>query len=199
MSPLAPGLVLERDESAVEGRPKRSGETYYIVPGVQIGAVSTTGLSNDIDVYTGWFNRTPIVIDQLAFEVSGSSAGNARCGFYRADRDWQPIGAPLADSGDISTGTTGVKTYTPSTPIIVRPGRYLSVINASATPTVRVFRGSSPGAIIQSELGASLFVTAVSVSRSYAAFPTPGTAWTTDAASGNLGWFNIVVYRVLTP
>ena len=56
----------------------------------------------------------PTLIDQFAFEVTIADAGKvARVGLYAADARWQPIGVPLADSGDISLTGTGVKTYTP--------------------------------------------------------------------------------------
>ena len=197
MSPTSPILLASRsDERYADARTKRSGETYYVIPGSAISATSTQTQVIDRDVYEVWFTPTPIVVDQMAFEVTTLAAGNARIGFYRADRDWQPYGAPLADSGDIATGTTGVKTYTPSTPVAVRPGRYLSVTNFSATPTIRVFRGGLT--FLESGLGASSMLLEMRFLRTYAPFPTPPSAWDLGNAT-NAPMNHKVIYRVSQP
>lgn len=180
--PTAPFIAPERDESHVLGRPKQGSTAYYSIPGViGVNDQSTTAVTSGTDTYWPMYVRTPIVVDQLAFEVTTLAAGqNARVGLYRADRDWQPISAPLADSGSISLATTGVKTYTPGTAIFLQRGRYLSVINYDGGSPA--FRGA-PGAVeffANDTLGAgSLYLRNYTVTRAYAAFPTPGTAWTT--------------------
>lgn len=199
MSPTSPFLTLERDERIVEGRAKRAAETYYVVPGCTLTSVATSTLSSNFDCFSPWQTSSPIVVDQLAFEVTTLQSGNARVGFYRADRDWQPIGAPLADSGDISTNTTGVKTYTPGTPIAVRPGRYLSVITNNAAATFRQFIGGGGGSNpLDSALGSSPFVRRFFLSRSYAAFPTPSAAWDTESLD-LVAMHHMVVYRLSRP
>lgn len=197
MSPTSPILSPNRtDERVVQGRAERTAETYFVVPGAGLVNTSTVVAVADRDVYSPWMVSTPIVVDQLAFEVTALVAGNARVGFYRADRDWQPFGAPLADSGDISTGTTGVKTYTPSTPIVVRPGRYLSVINANVAPTIRIFRGGF--GVLDDGLAATGFLNEPWVTRSYAAFQTPGSPWDSHTLSSNPVQHR-VVYRLSQP
>lgn len=192
--PTAPFLAPERDEAFKDGRPK-SVASFYSLPGVSVSTVNTISPNTGSDYYYPYWVRTPIIVDQLALEVTSTSAGNVRVGLYVADADLQPIGAPLADSGDISTATTGEKTYTPSTPIYLRRGRYLGVLNCSATPIFRCFRG---GGGLRTGLGVSPIVSEIYVSRAYAAFPTPGTAWNTT--TGNAVGFNYVpVLRVLVP
>lgn len=198
MSPTSPILYAGRaDERIVEGRAERSGETYYTVPGCALVSQGTQSLTAANDYFSPWRTQTPIVIDQLACEVTTLGAGNARIGFYRADRDWQPVGAPLADSGDIDVSTTGVKTYTPSTPIIVRPGRYLSVINPSVTTAFRWLKGGPNG--ISDGMGANPFLGVGQDSRAYAAFPTPGGPWGSEGLANAAGTFHFVVYRLSQP
>lgn len=198
MSPLAPGLILERDESVVEGEPKLSGGAkYYVVPGCQFITNTSTVISNGQDNYTGfWMARSPIVVDQLACEViTPGTATLARMGFYRADRNWQPVGGPLVDSGNLDVELAGVKTFTPSTPIAVRPGRYMSVFQANGTTTMRAYSSGALGTI-RDILGASLLMINFRVTRSYGAFPTPGTAWDLVGASSSTSNNHIVFYRL---
>lgn len=177
---FAPFLAPERDGSLSVGRAKdNSAVTAYTIPGLSI---TTTGSFTDA-VNTDYYGRVWLekaaICDQLAFEVTTLTGGaNIRVGLYRADQDWQPLGAPLADSGDISAGSTGVKTYTPSPAIYLARGRYLTALNTSAGgPQVRAFRGAFRAAMLDTTLGTSPSWSRLSVSRSYAAFPTPGTKW----------------------
>lgn len=198
MSPSSPALVPGRDEPFRPGRPKISGgATLYTLPGVPLGTVATFGYTANRDYYTGFEVRAGIVVDQLAVEVSTLHASNIRLGIYRASVDMQPIGAPLADSGDISTGTTGVKTYTPGTPLFLARGRYLTVSNQSGTALLRKFDlyGSDYGGVA-SGWGANP-LGLWSVSRAYAAFPTPGMAWDTLTSQSNT-WCSVLL-RVSTP
>jgi hypothetical protein len=198
MSPSAPFLAPSRDDGFTGGRAKRSGETYIGVPGASLSASSTATVTANRDYYAFLYVKTPIVVDQLISEVTTLvAASNFRIGMYRADRDWQPVGVPLADSGNLSSATTGVKTYTPATPLYLAAGRYLSVINSDASPAVRVFRGI-PETPIDAALGGSSFLSSVYVSRAYAAFPSPGTAWDTDLLAAS-AMQHYVLYRVLTP
>lgn len=194
--PIAPFLAPERDEAFRIGRAKRSGTTHYCIPGLQVNGQTTFSLTSGTDQYFPWRNETPIVIDQLACEVTAAAGTNFRIGFYVADADWQPIRGPLADSGNLSSASTGVKTYTPATPIYVPRGRYLSIINADAGPTFRAWRGGLTA--IYSSLGANGTVIDMEVTRAYAAFPTPGTAWTIENIGAG-GFTHPIVYRVLAP
>lgn len=199
MSPQAPFLAPERDSAFKPGRPKTGSTPYYTIPGCSFRAAASTVITQDFDTYSPWFTDTPIVVDQLATEVATLfNGGNFRMGFYAADADWQPLGAPLADSGSILTTTTGVKTYTPASPIYVPRGRYLSVVNQdNATAAFRTFLQLSPIAI-GTAIGTTPYQTDYRVSRAYAAFPTPGTAWTTTSNNSTSGW-HYFAYRVLNP
>ena len=200
--PTAPFLAPDRDDTYVWGRAKRSGETYYCVPGVAIISTATASIGAiNHDFYEPWYTSTTIVIDQLAIEATSAlAATNVRIGFYRADRDWQPVGAPLADSGNLSTATTGVKTYTPGTPLVVRPGRYLSVRNYdSLSVDFRALKGVRPSAAIDSGISSTAIVRCMRVSRSFGAFPTPGTAWTIDDITATAPFDYCVVYRISKP
>lgn len=198
MSPTAPFLAPERDTAFKDGRPKAGGTTFYTLPGVPIHGTHTWtgGMASNEDHYFPLFVDTPIVVDQLAMEITTSSAGNGRMGLYRGDTDWQPVGGPLADSGDISTNSTGIKTYTPGTPIFLPRGPYLAVYCQSSTATMWATLGSGPGGIVPSSTiqGCSQ----IYASRTYAAFPTPGTAWTLNRTSGDGLWYAMVL-RVSVP
>jgi hypothetical protein len=180
-----------------QGRPKGSGTTYYVLPGAGINFPSTTTLTVNTDFYTPVWVATSIVVDQIAGEVTTLVAGqNLRFGLYAADVDLQPTGAPLIDSGDISTASTGVKTYTPGTPVTLPAGRYLQVVTTSASGcAIRYWR---LGGAADTILGGNM-ITTLSVGRTYAAFPTPGTAWTTANSAATGGYFTPYLFRVLTP
>lgn len=198
----APFLAPDRDERAAFGRAKAGATTYYSIPGVVLtGGGGSRNLTLNQDYYGPFRTASPIVVDRLAFEVvTAAGASNARIGLYAANRDCQPIGAPLADSGDISTATTGVKTFTPGTPIYLARGRYLTVINESTTGVaVRTLTGDRlDGSAILDTITGSPIILATVVGRTYAAFPTPGTAWTTIVNSA-VGHEHFVVLRVLAP
>jgi len=196
--PTAPFTAPERDLLQKVGRGKSSGGTYYTIPGIAPGSsITTRTLNAGADQYCLWLTSTPIVVDQLAAEVATAAGTNFRIGFYKANANWQPMGAPMADSGNLDAASTGVKTYTPSTPIFVPRGRYLSVINADGAATLRSFPGS-PVWLLDSALGASGSVVMPRVTRAYAAFPTPGTAWDTAAVTAGVP-HQVVVYRISTP
>jgi hypothetical protein len=179
------------------GRAKGGGTTYYTVPGCTLATVATRGMTANEDAYAPWLTPTPIVIDQLAAEVTVAAGTNFRIGFYAATTDWQPTGAPLADSGNLDASTTGIKTYTPGTPISVPAGRYVSIVNCDGAPSLRAYRGN-PNTGLDTALGATSIIVAQRVARTYGAFPTPGTAWTAiDVSSGGIS--HLVVYRVSTP
>jgi len=197
--PTAPFLAPERDNAFKRGRAKGAGVTYYMVPGISFVATTTPAFIQHRDIYAPFFVDTPLVIDQAAIDVTVNQTGNARLGLYLADADWQPVGAPLLDSGDISTATTGVKTYTPGTPLYLPRGRYLSVVNTdAATPaTVNGWRGAIVTTVSTTAFGNCVF--RLSVGRTYAAFPSPGTAWDTIAVAATVGIAHYVLYRVSTP
>src|SRR5215510_9525761 len=98
------------------GRPKTASTTFFTLPGVWFASLGALfGPSANNDYYNPIFADTSMVIDQLAMFVSTSGAGNVRFGIYAADTNWQPVGAPLVDTGDVSVSSTGLKTFTPTT------------------------------------------------------------------------------------
>jgi hypothetical protein len=195
----SPFLEPERDVAFRIGRAKAGSTQYFVVPGANLYQTGTLTVASGTDYYCPFYLQSAMVVDQLVFDVATLSAGNARAGIYAADTDWQPSGAPLADSGDISVNTTGLKTYTPGTPVALRRGRYLTVFNSSVTPTLNTDLGSMPGlsAVQSSGLGSSPFQAEWRVARAYAAFPTPGTAWTTTTGFGTSALRWLVALRVL--
>lgn len=199
MSPTAPFLAPERDEGTRQAWAKASGGgiAYSVpgVPGVSIGTKTLGSINNDY--YMPVYVASPIIVDQLADEVTSAVVGNHRIGLYRADKNWQPIGAPLADSGDISSNAVQVNTYTPGSAIYLARGRYLTVINCSSNaPSLRSLGGSPiQGSSLLSTLGTTAVAAGFFVSRTYAAFPNPGTAWTTiwdDSVTRNVVFLRTV-------
>ena len=189
-------LLPSRDIGVSIGRAKIGGSSYFTIPGTFISVALTNTRSADEVVYTPWITKVPIVIDQIKFEVTTAVAGNARVGIYAADADWQPISKPLVDSGDIDTSTTGEKVYgiSPSG-VYLPPGRYLSVLNCSAAPTLRYFRGSPAANSVGSTLGASSVVGELVSSQTYGAFPNPGTTWSGNSSS-SIGFGHYLLFRI---
>lgn len=75
-------------------------------------------------------------IDGLAFNVTTAGTGNARIGLYESDGRGY-AGKLIADSGNISIASTGVKTYLPSGGILLTPGLKFLAIVSNGTPTLR--------------------------------------------------------------
>jgi hypothetical protein len=167
------------------GRPKPSGlSAYLVLPGVYIQGIQTRTLAANFDTFMPIFVHSSTTVDALKFNVTISAAGNARVGIYAADTDWQPSGAPLYDSGNISVSTTGVKTATPGSPLVLAAGRYLLCWISDVAPELRSLVGQVPGVTaIDTGLGSS-FRTFWNKSRAYAAFPNPAT-WDGDNAIAN--------------
>lgn len=183
----APFLAPERDRSFKAGRPKSSGgTTYYTIPGVTISL--TTAVINFFGAgtlyYSPFFVEAPLLVDRLAFQVDTADAvGNVRVGIYTADTDLQPK-ALVVDSGSVSVATTGVKTYTPGSPVYLPRGRYLSVVQSDGTTvTLRQFDAMGTQAI-DTGMGGSNNIRRFSKTSTYGALPATGTAWDVANASG---------------
>ena len=198
MSPTAPFIAPERDQTLKAGRPKAGATEYFVLPDVSFRLTSTLALTSGTDYYAPFFVDTPIMVDRLACEVTTGAAGNLRMGIYRADADWQPIGAPLVDSGSIAI-TVAVKTFTPSPLLYLKRGRYLTVLNHDTGSTFREVISHNAALGMVSTIGSSAMQSLWRVTRAYAAFPTPGTAWTTTTAVSSGGLDYVVFLRVLTP
>jgi hypothetical protein len=133
----------------------------------------------------------------MAAEIFTGSGTNFRIGLYAADLDWQPTGAPLADSGNLDASAQAVKTYTPGTPIYLPSGRYLSVLNADGTPTMRRATIEPINcSFLGDTIGSSFWGMDYYVSRTLAAFPTPGTKWTTFTSGSGISAY--VFYKLVT-
>ena len=118
-------------------------------------------------------------LDRIAAEVTTAAASqNIRLGLYRnktGEADIYP-GALLADSGSISSGTTGVKSYSLSQAL--EPGKiYWLVLNTSASITMR---GLAVGGVSHFLGMATAATTAlnlyISATLAYGAMPDPFTA-----------------------
>lgn len=195
---FSPFLAPERDNALKIGRAKTATQ-YLVLPGCFITSFTTLTPTANEDWYTPIYVQTPIVVDQLVCAVTTLDAGdNVRLGLYRADTDWQPVGPPLADSGDISTATTGLKTYTPTTPVYLARGRYLTVINQSGIADFQGMVAGAPGTAAIEPTAMNQNSIRWRVGRAHAAFPTPGTAWTTVTSASN-NPIHLIAFRVLTP
>jgi hypothetical protein len=122
-----------------------------------------------------WF-EAPVIVDQLAFEVTTAGTGVVRVGLLAADFDWQPSSV-LVDSGDIDVSTTGVKTYTLPSPVTMPVGRVLAVIHPNVGVTVREALGGFITTDLLTTLGTSPVIARRYVSVAYGALDT--TAWNT--------------------
>lgn len=128
--------------------------------------------ANEDNVVFFWVVGRPIQVDGLACEVTTGAAGNVRLGLTALDKTMKPIGAPLVDSGDISTSTTGVKTHT-FTPITLQPGVYGTMFNKSSTATMRFFDCTVRVTLLPNTWGVQPYSNWASRSRTYAPFTTP--------------------------
>lgn len=196
----APFLAPHRADESRTGRAKASGGTvYYWLPGSGEESLGTQTFTDARTYYTPFMLRAPILVDQFACEVTISqTSANVRIGLYASSRDWQPTGAPRADSGSVATATTGVKTYSPAAPLYLPPGRYLTAVRFDvANVQLRVARGvGDVGQAYLTTLGsnsANLFY----VNEAYGAYATTGTAWTDNIASNAYGMFHPVFLRLL--
>ena len=167
----------------------------YGIPNGQMASQTTFSASANTVYYAPFEVTAPITLDAMAFNLNAAPAanGNVRMGVYAADSNLQPTGAPLFDSGDvaITTGTTGV-VLKQGTAVTLQPGMYLTAFNTGTAVTLRVPTGGI--ATFTTAMGASMFVSTLSVAQTQGAFPTPGTAWTTRGTSAT-GTFNPVVMR----
>lgn len=156
-----------------EARPVAGGTTYYIIPGVDIYTIATSAPGGPKVLYSAFYVTTPIVIDQLAAEVTTqSSATTFSMAVYVADTSWQP-GTQLAVSTGNSSASPGTKTASVS--LALSPGRYLTAITA-ADNTVQYRRGLGG-----MRYGAYAFGSNSATSRwqvsSTQTLQNPGTAW----------------------
>lgn len=178
-----------------EGRAKAGATTYYTIPGVDHFDVTSMTLTANRLYYVPFLVMSKITLDRLATEVVAAAGTNHRVGIYLADGDWQPSGAPLVDSGNLSSAGVGVKTAAIS--VTLNPGRYLFALVADGAVQLRCLRGGASLFGFSTALGATPFNTELYVAFAYAALPT-GTAWTTVTNANTPGKYPVFA-RVLDP
>lgn len=157
------------------------------IPGVYIAAQSTVALTAATDYYLPIWCEDTTTFDQVVGEVTtaGTAGATARVALFAATQSWQPNGNPIEDFGTVLIDTNAVKTWAPAAGTrALAAGRYLLAINPSANATFRSLRGNPVGGLIRSTLSTTAFIANLTVGRAHAAFPSPGTAWTTAGTSG---------------
>lgn len=107
------------------------------------GAVANAGFSTlNIGSYgagamvvTQYMLMSYAIANNLAIDISGASAGVSVVGIYAPSAANSAI--KLAQSGELDTGTTGLKSSALSTTLYLPPGIYLAVIHNSGNPFIR--------------------------------------------------------------
>jgi hypothetical protein len=161
----------------------------YKRPHVHIPQAAGRFYQSDLGVTTGTFAvaagqlyASPIFIPKkqlftvISIEVTTLSVGSVRLGIYR-DSGGQP-GALVADSGVLSTSTTGAKSATIAATLA--PGWYWLASVFSVTPTVRAFTTGQAmvmlGVLANTE---AINYMGVRVAFAFAALPDPFTGGST--------------------
>jgi hypothetical protein len=153
-----------------------SSLSRYMVAGLANATALTTGAPavGTLRALPWVAPAKPGTIDQLAFAVTTLLAGNGRIGLYRNIGQGNLYPAALvADSGSISTVTTGVKTF--SINHTYEPGAlYWLTYESDSAATLRCLALANCWPIngLDTGLGTAPGV-GISVARTYAALPTP--------------------------
>jgi hypothetical protein len=171
----------------------RTSRYYYGLPNHHWFATTTGSNAANRMYYTPFNVMEAIKVDALRFSVTTgpSSAANVRCGVYASDKNGQPTGAPLIDTGNISVAasTAGTGIYIKQiSETTLPPGRYLMAIISSVTMTLRLWRaGIAPLRSLINTTTTSEIATVVelSASTSFGALPNPPVRWT-DVGSSTL-------------
>lgn len=194
-----PLQITPNNAAIAEGRAKVGGVAQYSIPGVQFRGVGTKTLTANRILYMPMQVVTPIVIDQLAIEVTTAGAAGklARLAIYNADTDWQPT-TRVVDAGTVAVDPGAPPTVTTaSISTTLAAGRYLLAIISDGTPVLRSFQGGSPLGLLAA-LGASPIPFQIFIAGSGTTLPDPGTAWGTISGSGS-NFDYVVLCRVSTP
>lgn len=191
------GILVQPNALLKSGIAKISGgaQQYGVPTRSLFTSQSTSTLNINEDRYIPFFVDYPVTLNAWQLEVTTGPTGaaNLRVGVYLTDTNMQPTGAPLYDSGSVAVAQsfTGVKTAS-SLSIALNPGVYLAVINCDTAMTIRtILTGTN---VVAANLGTNAFVQRFAVSRSYAAFPNPGTAWTT-ISQGTGGYQHFISWQ----
>jgi hypothetical protein len=131
--------------------------SFKTIPGSKYmrGNAGNLGIVSTNVTYEPWLVEFPMTLTALEVVCTTASAGKfAKFVLYAADAEWQPFGAPLADSGNIDVGTTGVKTATLGAPLTLDVGRYVVLCArddaAGTQPAFRNVEISLPGTLVTS-------------------------------------------------
>jgi len=166
-------------DNPAEGRPSAVAVTSYVIPGVELVSVGTTGVVSDRVYYEPFYVVTTITLNLIGVEavVAGSTFALTRLGIYNADRDWQPT-TLVVDAGQVSCNTLGVKTLAIN--VTLPPGRYLFARNSQDTSPLcqfRMIRGGSRYTQLISTMGVAPLIVELYMGQLFGPFPSPGTPW----------------------
>lgn len=171
--------------------------TDLIVPGVSILSTAVgVVVGADLIVYMPcWLNQT-ITLTSLNVEVTTAVASsNIKLGLYRMLSTLQP-GALILDSGNISSATTGKKSYSCSQ--VLEPGGYLAAVSSGSAVQVRGWQsGGWVGQSLNGSTfggGANIMRTLLRKSLTFAAYTDPGTAWDTSTDGSPPGAHPMVAF-----
>lgn len=148
-----------------------------VIPGVESSSIATRGMTANRTYYEYFEVRRACVLTALFTEVTvaAAAASVTRMGVY-ACNNVGTIGALMIDAGTVACDSTGVKSITGLTTVLP-PGFYAKAHNSTGAPTLRIARGGSRIAGIDSGMGAnSLFGLRYVSAATIGSLPDPGTA-----------------------
>jgi lysophospholipase L1-like esterase len=116
------------------------------IPGAIHAAVSVPAVVTAFNYYVPFGNVETISLTKAVTEVTtaSSAGGKASLALYTASPDLQPVSL-VVDFGEVTIDTTGVKTWTLSSPVGLTRGRYLMLFRISANASFRALYYSCPG------------------------------------------------------
>lgn len=133
-------LCADNAGSHIHGVIHRDTGTYKYYSGDNFGLSTLDGTeapgTNSLRASPFLFSSRKPILSVSINCSTGVASSNARIGIATVGSDGLPD-VLLMDSGDISTATSGIKTYTLSTPFWLPPGWYYCYINTSSTQTLR--------------------------------------------------------------
>lgn len=146
------------------------------VPGVEFSTMTTQVQTANRTYYEQFEVRKACTLTELFTEVTGAGAGSSvtRLGVYAADNVGTP-GALVVDAGTVACDSTGVKSIT-GLSVALAPGFYMKARNSTGAPTLRIIRGGSRLAGIDSGMGGTPMFSQRYVNATIGAFPDPATA-----------------------
>jgi hypothetical protein len=116
----------------------------YGVPNVPISAIGVVQLAANTINYSWFTVSKACTVDLAQFEVTTGPASNADVyvGVYAADDNFNPIGAPIFDTGAIAVNTSATGVFRRQfAPVTLQPGAYVTAILPSVVMSVRRANG----------------------------------------------------------